>query len=70
MSDEPRRHSLYMALLGLCALATSPYLFAAAPEGDLGGLPLWLWWSVGCTVALSALIAWGIYRYWRADDDA
>lgn len=70
MPDEPRRHPLYMALLGLCALATSPYLFAAAPDRLLAGLPLWLWWSLGCTGALSALIAWGVYRYWRSDDDA
>ena len=70
MSDEPRRHPVYMALLGLCALATSPYLFAAGSGRELAGLPLWLWWSVGCTIALSALIAWGIHRYWGSDGDA
>ncbi|MEZ5332294.1 MAG: hypothetical protein R2991_09645 [Thermoanaerobaculia bacterium] len=70
MSDEPRRHPLYLALLGLCALATSPYLFAGRAAGRVAGLPLWLWWSAGCTLALSALIAWGVHRYWRSDDDA
>jgi membrane protein implicated in regulation of membrane protease activity len=57
-----------MALLGLCALATSPYLFVAGPDRLLAGLPLWLWWSLSCTLALSILIAWGVWRYWRDDD--
>lgn len=70
MRDEPRRHPVYMILLGLAALGTVPVAFVGAGPRAWLGLPLWLWSSIGFTVALSALIAWGVLRYWTDDDDA
>ena len=61
MTDEPRRHPLYMLLLALCALGTVPFLFVGSDAVWLMGLPLWLWSSIAFTVGLSALIVWGIY---------
>ena len=68
MRDEPRRHPVYMTLLGLAALGTVPIAFVGAADASWLGLPVWLWSSVTSTVALSALIAWGVLRYWRDDD--
>jgi len=70
MSDEPRRHPVFMTLLTLCALGTAPFLFIGAETRLLLGLPTWLWSSIGFTLALSALTAWGVVRYWRDDDES
>ena len=67
-SDEPRRHPRYLALLAAAALLTAPFPFIGGPPSLWLGLPVWLWWSLGWTVALSLLTAWGILRYWRDDD--
>lgn len=68
MPDEPRRHPLFLLLLALAALGTVPVLFVGRPLAVVLGLPVWLWWSIGCTVALSGLTAWGVLRYWEDDD--
>lgn len=68
MADEPRRHPVFMVLLAICAVGTAPIVFVGSPAVFVLGLPLWLWWSAGFTLALSALTAWGIVRYWRDDD--
>ena len=67
MTDEPRRHRRFMLTLGLVALATVPFPFIGSELILLWGLPLWLWWSLSFTAALSALTAWGILRLWRDD---
>ncbi len=69
MSDEPRRHPLFMLLLVLCALGTAPFLFIGSESAVVLGLPVWLWSSIGFTVALSLLTSWGVLRYWRDDDE-
>lgn len=68
MPDEPRKHPLYLTLLVLAALGTVPLAFAGRELGSWLGLPLWLWSSLGFTLALSVLTAWGILRYWEDDE--
>jgi hypothetical protein len=68
MRDEPRRHPVYMLLLGLASLGTVPVAFVGTRPLSWLGLPVWLWSSAASTLALSALIAWGALRYWRDDD--
>ncbi len=68
MPDEPRQHPLFMLLLLLCALGTAPFLFIGSESRLVLGLPTWLWSSIGFTVALSLLTAWGVLRYWRDDE--
>ena len=70
MADEPRRHPVFMLLLALCALGTAPFLFIGSQPTAVLGLPVWLWSSIGFTVALSLLTAWGVLRYWRDDPPA
>ena len=65
--DEPRRHPRYLILLALAAVGTVPFPFLGAPPVMVLGLPLWLWSSIGFTVALAGLTAWGILRYWKDD---
>jgi hypothetical protein len=67
LSDEPRRHPIYLLTLAATILGTVPFAFAGKGTRILLGLPVWLWWSLSFTSALSALTAWGILRYWRDD---
>lgn len=67
MLDEPRRHPRYLALLLLLLLATVPWPFIGRPTVFLLGLPMWLWWSMAWTAALSVTTAWGILRLWRPE---
>lgn len=68
MPDEPRNHPLFLLLLGLAALGTVPLGFVGRGSETWLGLPLWLWSSIGFTLALSSLTAWGILRYWEEDE--
>ena len=55
----------------VCVL-TAPFPFIGGGEDVVVGLPVWLWWSLLFTVALSVLTAVGILRYWKdepADGD-
>lgn len=69
MRDEPRKHTLYLALLTLTALGSVPFAFVGRTSRVALGLPVWLWWSFGFTVALTGVTAWGILSFWRVDDD-
>ncbi len=69
MIDEPRNHPGFMALLALVCVLTVPFLFVGSSPAFWLGLPVWLWWSVGWTVVLSVLTAWGFLHYWRDDED-
>ncbi len=68
MTDEPRRHPVFLILLALAALGTVPVLFVGREPVSWLGLPLWLWSSIAFTLALSALTAWGILRLWKDDE--
>ena len=68
MPDEPRKHPLFMLLLALCGIGTAPFLFIGSEPRSVLGIPLWLWSSIGFTLALSVLTAWGILKYWQDDD--
>lgn len=70
MPDEPRRHRRYMLLLAAVIVGSAPIPFIGSSPPQLLGIPLWLWWSAGFTVALSAVTAWGILRLWKDDGDA
>ena len=68
MSDEPRKHPFFLLLLSLAAVGTVPICFVGRQPASWLGLPLWLWSSIGFTLALSALTAWGVLRYWKDDE--
>jgi len=67
MRDEPRKHPLFLGLLALAALGTIPIAFVGRQPTNFLGLPLWLWSSIGFTLLLSVLTAWGVMRYWSDD---
>ena len=71
-ADEPTRHAGWLTLTALVALTTAPYLFLlpGLRSAELLGLPAWLVSSVTATLLLSGLIAWGLRRYWKEDEDA
>ena len=55
MPDEPRRHPIFMLLVAVAALGAVPFLFIGSGGELLLGLPIWLWSSIGFTIALSLL---------------
>ena len=65
--DEPRNHPLFLFLVALTSLAAVPFVFIGGPAVFVLGIPIWLWWSVGFTIALAAVTAWGILRFWKDD---
>ncbi len=67
-TDEPRRHPVFMTLLGLACLATVPWPFVGLEPVLWLGVPVWLWWSLGWTVVVSGLTVWGVLAYWRDDE--
>jgi hypothetical protein len=67
MRDEPRKHPIFLSLVALAAIGTVPIAFVGREVTYLLGLPTWLWSSIGFTLALSGLTAWGVLRYWRDD---
>lgn len=66
-SSRRRTGRRLRVLLVLLAIASAPFPFVGSATRWWLGLPLWLWWSIGCTTALSLLTAWTIHRHW--DDD-
>lgn len=66
--DEPRRHPRVMIALVLVILGTAPLPFVGSEVVLVAGLPLWLWWSLGLTVLMSAITSWALMRLWRDDD--
>ena len=68
MFDEPRRHRWFMVLLFGAAAATAPIPFVGRETVWLGGLPLWLIWSLSFTVLMSSLTTWGLLRLWRDEE--
>ncbi len=68
MHDEPRRHPRFLSLLALTGLGSVPLPFLGREPVLVLGLPLWLLWSLGATVAMAALTTWGVLRLWKDDD--
>ena len=57
-----------MIALVLVILGTAPLPFVGSEVVLVAGLPLWLWWSLGLTVLMSAITSWALMRLWRDDD--
>ncbi len=70
MFDEPRKHPRFLMLVACIALGTVPLPFVGARPSWFLGLPMWLVWSLGFTVALSAVTSWGLLRLWRDDEES
>ena len=65
---EPRRSPLFLVLLGVCVLGSVPFLFVGRDVQLVLGLPLWLWSSMGFTVALAVVTAWGMLSLWKDEE--
>lgn len=65
---EPRASRRFRWLTLAAIFGTVPLPFIGSTTRFWLGLPLWLWWSAGFTVLLSAVTAWGLVVLWRDDD--
>ena len=68
MTDEPRRHRVFLLLIAAASLGAVPFPFIGRENAFVMGLPVWLWSSLGFTVALAGLTTWGLLAYWKDDD--
>lgn len=62
-------HPLFWLTIAALLFLVVPYPFAGASEPRLWHLPLWLFVSLGASVAIAVLSAWRIWAAWRLDDD-
>jgi hypothetical protein len=69
MMDEPRKHRVFLLLMAVTSIGAVPFAFIGRDNAFVMGLPVWLWSSLGFTVALAALTTWGLLAYWKDDDE-
>lgn len=63
---EPVRMPWLWGAIGLVVVVGVPlYLPTGSVRPLLGGVPYWLWISIGATLAFSALICWACLRAWN-----
>ena len=68
---EPMRQRWYIPGLLALIVASVPFYYAQDHIGRIvGGLPLWVWASLGCSVGVSCLTAGAVLLFWDDDDDA
>lgn len=70
LAREPARLRWYLPLIVLLVLGSVPWYL---PEGYVGavvgGLPIWIWISLGCSFGLSVTVAAAVLRHWRDPGD-
>jgi hypothetical protein len=68
---EPIRNPWLWVAMAVVVLAGVPlYLPTGTVRPLLGGVPFWLWISIGATVAFSALTCWACLRQWNLAEPA
>ncbi len=66
--DEPVRRRWFLPVVALLILISVPWYLPQGFVGGLpGGLPLWVWVTLACSVALSCLTCWMAIKVWRDD---
>ena len=65
---EPMQKRWFLpAILVLVVLSVPWYREAGETGKIIGGLPLWIWTTIGCSFVIACLTAWMALRFW--DDD-
>lgn len=69
-SREPSRWRWYIPSLVVLLILSVPWYFAEGHMGRVvGGLPVWVWITLGCTTGMASLTAWAALRHWGDDDE-
>lgn len=64
--NEPAKQRWYIPGLLLCVVMSIPWYLPTGHIGRLvGGLPIWIWTSLGCTLGVSILTTIATLRYWK-----
>ncbi len=66
-SEPTRRRAFLPAVLALVVLSIPWYLPAQVASRTYGGLPLWVWITLGASATLAALTSWASLRWWSDD---
>ena len=65
LEREPAKQRWYLPGILLFVIFSVPWYFVPGEIGTMvAGLPLWVWVSLGCSVALSSLTALAVLRFW------
>lgn len=65
LEREPAKQRWYLPAILFLVIFSVPWYFVPGRIGNvLLGLPVWVWLSLGCAVALSCLTAIAVLRFW------
>lgn len=65
LEREPAKQRWYLPAILVLVVFSVPWYFAPGEIGSvILGLPVWVWLSLGCSVALSSLTALAVLRFW------
>jgi hypothetical protein len=68
--QEPLQRRWFLPLVVLLILASVPWYRPTGLVGHIyGGLPLWIWVTLGCSLLIAVLTCYVTLRSWRDDDD-
>ena len=73
LPSEPAKQRWYIPTLLIFVVLSVPWYFASGHTGRvLGGLPVWVWITLGCSLVVACLTGVAALRFWvdgSADDD-
>lgn len=68
--DEPVRRRWFLPAVIVLLLVSVPWYLPEGFEGGRpGGLPVWVWVALICSVAISCLTCWVALTAWDDDED-
>lgn len=70
LTKEPVLQKWFLPALLLCIVISVPWYLPSGESGAIiGGLPIWVWTSLGCTIGIGILTAIGALIYWKDPND-
>lgn len=70
LKEEPLRQKWFLPILVYWIVLSIPWYRTAGESGSIvGGLPVWIWVSLGCALGVSIVTAVGILLFWKDSDD-
>ena len=68
--DEPLRRRWFLPAVLFFVLVSVPwYLPQGLEDGRPGGLPVWVWTTLICSLVISCLTCWVALKAWNDDED-
>jgi hypothetical protein len=70
LKKEPVKQKWFIPILIICIVISVPWYLTPGESGSIiGGLPSWVWVSLGCSLGISILTSIGALIFWKESDD-